>query len=176
MLLSWSSCPPFSESIIIKPPLLQCTLSSLLVLTYGSPTPTHTLTHKYTNTQCRTQPWQSCSHSVCLIFSLAPLPSWEHSWHPEAQRGSDSALKAVSHFRAGTSSRYHPSFTPFWPPKMPRLPSVPERRILPWRMTSLKDGLVLFRGDSPRAKFPSAASTSGALPELPSKNVNWQRT
>lgn len=34
-------------------------------------------------------------------------------------------------------------------------------------MTSLKDGLVPFRGDSPRAQFPSAASTSGALPESP---------
>lgn len=153
-----------------KPPPLQCTLSALLVLTYGSPPPTHT--------QFPTQPWQSCSHSVCLIFSLAPLPSWEHSWHPEAQRGSNSGLKAVSHFRAGTLSRYQLSIPLFllFGPTTPRLPSVPERRILPWRMTSLKDGLDPFRVDSPRTQFPSAASTSGALPELPSKNVNWQRT
>ena len=41
----------FSDSIIIKPPLLQCTLSALLVLTYGSPTPTHMHTHLHTNTQ-----------------------------------------------------------------------------------------------------------------------------
>lgn len=34
-------------------------------------------------------------------------------------------------------------------------------------MTSLKDGLVPFRGDFPRTEFPSAASTSGALLESP---------
>ncbi|CAB1418943.1 unnamed protein product [Pleuronectes platessa] len=44
----------------------------------------------------------------------------------------------------------------------PRLPSVPERSILPWRKTSLKDGLVPFRGDSPRTQFPSAASRSSS--------------
>lgn len=79
--------------------------------------------HPPTHTQCRTQPWQSCSHSVCLIFSLAPLPSWEHSWHPEAQRGSNSGLKAVSHFRAGTLSRYQLSIPLFllFGPTTPRL-------------------------------------------------------
>lgn len=78
----------------------------------------------YTNTHIHTQAWQSHNHSVCLIFSLAPLPSWEHSWHPEAQRGPNSGLKAVSHFRAGTSYELniplfllfgskHPAYPPF---------------------------------------------------------------
>lgn len=86
------------------------------------PTHMHTCAWTRTHTQCRTQPWQSCSLSVYLIFSLAPLPSWEHSWHPEAQRGSNSGLKAVSHFRAGTSSSYQlsiPLFPPFWPQNAP---------------------------------------------------------
>lgn len=34
-------------------------------------------------------------------------------------------------------------------------------------MTPLKDGLVSLSGDSPRTQFPSAASTSGSLPEPP---------
>lgn len=127
-----------------------------------------------------TQPWQPCSHCVCvcLIFSLAPLPSWEHSWHPEAQRGSNSGLKTVSHFRAGTLSPHQLSIPLLllFGSATPRLPIAPERRILPWRMTSLRDGLDPFRLDSPRTQFPSAASTSGALPVLPSKNLNWQRT
>lgn len=34
-------------------------------------------------------------------------------------------------------------------------------------MTSLKDGLDPFRVDFPRTQFPSAASSSGALPKAP---------
>lgn len=114
--------------------------------------PTHAHTHKQTHTQCRTQPWQSCSLSVCLIFSLAPLPSWEHSWHPEAQRGSSSGLKAVSHFRAGTSSHYQPSIPLFllFGPKMPRftppfLSGVSLRGEWPlWRMVWSLSGEILL--------------------------------
>lgn len=71
----------------------------------------HTPTHKHTllYTALRSQ-------CVCLIFSLAPLPNGEHSWHPEAPRGLNSGLKTASHFRAGTLlPTKHPAFPPFWP-------------------------------------------------------------
>ncbi len=116
----------FRDSVMAKPALLRCTLSSACIDVWITTTHTYTHTQTHTHTQCthRTQPWQSFGHSVCLIFSLAPLPSWEHSWHPEAQRGSSSGLKAVSHFRAGTSSRYQLSIPLFllFGPKRPAYP------------------------------------------------------
>lgn len=73
----------------------------------------HTHTHPHTNTDFCTQ---TCGHCVCLIFSLAPHPNGEHSWHPEAHRGLNSGLETASHFRAGTLlPTKHPAFPPFWP-------------------------------------------------------------
>lgn len=65
----------------------------------------HTLPYAALRSQC-----------VCLIFSLAPLPHGEHSWHPEAHGGVELGAQTASHFRAGTlSPTQHPAFPPFWP-------------------------------------------------------------
>lgn len=75
----------------------------------------------------RPRPWQSCSgHSVCLIFSLAPHPKPRAFLAPRGPEGSSCRLKAASHFRAGTLSRYQISIPFFllFGPERHRLPSV----------------------------------------------------
>lgn len=133
-----------------------------------------TLTLTHTNTHFCTQ---TCGHCVCLIFSLAPRPNGEHSWHPEAHRGVElgprnSVTLQSWHLVTNQAS----PFSSFLAHNEALAPSAPGRRILPWRMTSLRDGPGPLSADSPRTQFPSAASSSGSAPKFPFKNVNWQRT
>lgn len=153
------------------------TLAWVLCFIWSMDDPPSTHIHTLIHTMLCVLPWHSYRHSVCLIFSLAPLPSWEHSWHPEAQRGSNTGLKGVSHSKAGTLSCNQLTIPPF-PPFGPQQPAYPPllrggslRVEWPlWRMVWFLWEEILL------AQFPSATSTSGALPEPGSKNVNWQRT
>lgn len=65
-------------------------------------------THTHSHTLLYTGLWSQCV-CVCLIFSLAPLPNGEHSWHPEARRGLD----------PGSKQRHTSELAPCYQPSIP---------------------------------------------------------